>query len=421
MVVTEHTATSCRLWCVFLIGCLSILVVVNIFVSDAELNDGGGGPQSSRGVMAFQPATADQATHSTDTIISESGTLPRETFLNVVKPHPELPECKSGNEFLSLGGGYWHREPTMVKNKTMFMNSASENRPSCYWDAYKDEHVWSANCSLPVLNTEMDQIRVILLGDSLSRQVVAASKELNLKPFNLTLFVLHIPMLKTVPFKSSVCESCVGAISKNAKHFRLTFLDETEFLDPFLEYDFLFYNEFAHFAGFFQRRIMEYFIKTVGRGENISTRQLTDDILDWFERQMQRKAELLQTIKTKVYYRTVPPHATSGVVIKEGEARIGRPLKQPAREVPREECYNYKSGWGALCYSVMNEIATRAFLSHGHSVLDAAPMMSQRVDARPCWSSNFKDGDCLHFCQPGPPSVVVAAIVAEVLAQIKDV
>lgn len=424
VIIPEHTFSSWRLRCLVVVGILCCFVVTNLFLSEVEVWDGSSKSRqdtlmSSKGIMADDSTDSQQ---SLGIAFPETKMMSKETFLDVVKPHPELPECKSGNEFLSPEGGYWHREPTMVKNKTMFMNFVSENRPSCYLDAYRDEHVWSANCSVPLLrNKKKDQqIRVILLGDSLSRQVVAASKQVNLESVNLTLLVLHNPMLKTVPFQSTVCKSCAKAISENAKHFRVTFLDETEFLEQFLDYDFLFYNEFAHYAGFFQRRLMEYYLNAVGGDQALDTRQLTDDILDWFKRQMQRKAKLLQTIQTKVYYRTAPPHATSGTVVREGEARIGQPLKQPTRHVPREECYDYRSGFGALCYSVMNAIATNAFRSHGHSVLDTAPMMSQRVDAHPCWSNQFKEGDCLHFCQPGPPSVVVAAIFAEVLARVKD-
>jgi molybdopterin-biosynthesis enzyme MoeA-like protein len=74
----------------------------------------------------------------------------------------------------------------------------------------------------------------------------------------------------------------------------------------------------------------------------------------------------------------------------------------------------------------MNDIAVKAFTKYGHGVLDSGPTMSLRVDAHPCSNShslptdpNFNQsrGDCNHFCTPGPPDVMLAAIEAEVLAR----
>ena len=72
---------------------------------------------------------------------------------------------------------------------------------------------------------------------------------------------------------------------------------------------------------------------------------------------------------------------------------------------------------GAACYAIVNDIASRAFQSKGLGVLDAAKMLSQRVDAHPGSVPNSRGVDILHFCQPGPLSAVVAGMLTEVYAR----
>jgi len=358
--------------------------------------------------------------------------LPLDSFARTVKSAPSsLPECTSGNEFLSPVGGRWEKSE-LSKNKTLYQDhNLEKKRLQCYSDDYDDTSAWVPNCTVPtsVLENHFETpIKVLLVGDSLTIQIETAASwnligaEAIGSAIEFKRQIWFNPMLSSVHYESDLCTDCQTRMEDEIDNLDMVLLSEEEFIEALSGYDYIFYNEYAHYvgAGFMSKKIPSFFEEQVGP-DGYSMKEVVKDTLSYFERQLQRKAELMRSHlpSTKVYYRTSPPHAYDVILGPIGPK--GEPLPNPVKKTTLQECEEQILDYnGVMCYSVLNDIGRSVFTSFGHGTLETGPAMSQRTDAHPCSVEGNLRPDCLHYCMPGPPNVMLAGIVVEVLAKQKE-
>jgi GDSL/SGNH-like Acyl-Esterase family found in Pmr5 and Cas1p len=266
-----------------------------------------------------------------------------------------------------------------------------------------------------------------LWGDSLTNQIYSSQKlERRTRSHNsgiLYTIVQHrepyiVP--SAMPFPGNRSPVCCKQVNANPKKFYLqSFPSEEAWLELVFQntsYDYVIFNEFAHF-GHHTTSLWENCYKD----SNLTFSDMMKDAMDYYQQQMERIGWLLQQFfpATKAYYRTSSPPVYPW-------RPSAKPLPLVHTRWTYSDCIDNSMEENWKCVHVMNDIATKAFAKYGHGVLDSAPVMSLRVDAHPCSNSkmrtsdpNFEESqaDCNHFCTPGPPDVMLAAIEAEILAR----
>jgi hypothetical protein len=170
---------------------------------------------------------------------------------------------------------------------------------------------------------------------------------------------------------------------------------------------------------------------------------MMQELLEYYQQQLKLIGDLMSEHypQTRFYYRTSPPHVYNWTTTTTGPRPPPAMRIQPLIYVPEllqnasfshEWCFEHHSKYLWACSDRMNAMAmdvvvsntsnsnSNSHINHLDSVLDAAPAMSLRVDAHPCSFTPHKygsEGDCLHFCMPGPPDTMLQAIQVEVWAR----
>ena len=361
-----------------------------------------------------------------------------------------IPYCDSGNDYMSIAkGGSWVDTGVIHQGySTEQLSREGVEVPVhylCYQHkGYNDSFAWRPPCRSRALlyhhqatttnTTAPASIKVFLWGDSLQIQILRSATFLRPKnyPEPAALPIEYkmgehrepyfIPSSGLV-FESQQSKDCQDEINNNPDIFYLkNYTTQDDLIADVLgnvTYDYIFFNEFAHYNHMTSRMTKGCFGL-----QNLTLQDLVIDALAYFAKEMEIIAQLLKTRfpATKVYFRTSTPHTYKWM-----------PAFKPLEKVPMEmdpsfgyeECVSDAGKHIWRCANAFNQIAKEAFLRYGHQILDTAPAISLRVDAHPC-SNNKTNGyanfnksrtDCNHFCNPGPPDVMLQAIEAEIFAR----
>jgi hypothetical protein len=327
-------------------------------------------------------------------------------------------------------------------------------------------HTYQKETPPPPEQTNNRNPRVLLLGDSLTKQVFLSCSIANGQKYaeerlchwngiDYSHEWLRALLLDSILYQSQDAAAQACARTKVAGHFRrrdMIYYTEQAVKDLVQGYDFVFFNQFAwwHIVADYLRpcyddleiRSSNATTSATTTTTTPTTDLATTELVAFFAAQVNRFAELVASLNdsnnntkaTAFYYRTASPHAFPWV--KNGTNPVPMLLRMmtPLTRVPAPfatvDCIGPDRGghFHHQCADPMNDIAIAAFRRHGHAVLDSAPVLNLRVDAHPCsfvvdatLSNNNNDNsdDCLHFCIPGPAFVVLEAIEAEVYARLR--
>jgi hypothetical protein len=343
-------------------------------------------------------------------------------------------QCSSGSEYLSVtAGGNWIRQRSSFLEVPTNDTGQLRNykiKLLCSVRGYQELYRWKPACKPPMPAPKMKNSTVptvFLFGDSLTKQIIASCNIRTgqlLQKGNCTWNGIDYKYLKSfvafltsVPFSSPHAPECADQLDRNPEEFHLTNYTDSAFSSLFQNFDYVIFNQFAHYAA------VSSLIAPCYKSMGVAAKHMREDILRFHEQQLTKMSALMRydCPSTKFYYRTSPPHAYHWT--KESnkpDKTATSPLKGLPTPITRTECEEntYSNLWG--CAYAMNEIAVKIFENDGHSVFDAAPALSLRVDAHPCSFKPYMYGgekDCLHFCMPGPADTILHAIQTEVFSR----
>lgn len=336
--------------------------------------------------------------------------------------------CSTGNDFLNVSkGGRWFPSPHWLSPPSN-LYSMNHNY-ACFHKGYRESYVWRPPCIPWRQPLGIARIpKVLLLGDSLSSQIYSsctiatgqAADKFDSCTWNgieYTLEFLRILYIDSIPYQSrdELSQSCAHAILSNGTNLHPLLGDipynERHIVDMVEGYDLVIFNQFAWW------NILAHRLQPCYTNDTLAMKEF----IDFYRSQLDRFAQLMVSTKARIYYRTASPHAFPWVT----EEKLP---EAPLLDVPPafnvSTCIGPERGGDKLhkCADTMNEVAVEAFVQHGHSTLDSAPALNLRIDSHPCSflpdDGSTRSIDCLHYCVPGPTSVVLEAIETEVYSQL---
>ena len=245
-------------------------------------------------------------------------------------------------------------------------------------------------------------------------------------------------------FRSSVAafEPCVDAFKRKPGNFGVNHADIDELfdtvaahMDPGTARRAVLYNCFAHLDEVARDLAACYSAEAPDRGA-VALSVARRDVLVWWRRELAEMAVALRRVSLKaaallgmdvrVFYRTSPPASDRWVWssryakahdLEAPEAPWAKPGGGCGAPLPDAAAvYDPPPGadeYGHEAFDLINAAAVAAFDAAGHSVVDVATMLGQRVDAHPA-SRDGGSSDALHFCIPGPLDYVLDLVLRRV-------